>query len=263
MGRNFMAGRTSGIAENYMMITRMRIIARHLKPYKLRNRDRQTSGNLHWHFIGDSHVNAFRWADEQGLFDRPSQFTIVGGATAVGLRNPNSLTNAIEVFTQAVSPYDKNKIPVIQLGEVDCGFVIWYRAQKYGESIEDQLNYSMAAYLEFVDSLKKIGYQNIVLTSATLPSILDDQNWGEVANARREVKATLRERTDLTLRYNDKLREATESRALHNIDLSNVLLDRSTGLISSNFRHPDPTDHHLDPVKVGKLWAAALNRLAI
>jgi hypothetical protein len=244
---------------------RMRRILRVVRPPDIWTpiREALISRKPHWHIIGDSHVGSFQLAARRGLLTRPAIFTRVAGATAVGLRNPNSKTDALGVFRRALTPYNKNKIPVIHLGEVDCGFVIWYRAQKYGESIDTQFAQSVDALLAFVDDLRGMGYDRIVLTGATLPTILDGQDWGDVANARREVTSTLTERTDLTLRYNARLREGTIARGLPFLDLTDDVLDPRTGLVSEAFRHPDPTDHHLNPEKVGPLWANALNALRI
>lgn len=214
-----------------------------------------------WHFVGDSHINGFRRAYEQKLIRRRCTFTEVGGATAVGLRNPNSVTNAVDTFKKALLPKSRNTTPVIQLGEVDCGFVIWYRAKKYGESVEGQFRQSITAYTAFVDELLLYGYNKIVLTGATVPTIVDDQDWGEVANARREVTSTIQDRTELTLKYNAELQDAARRRSLPFIDLSGLVLDKETGLVSAYFRNPDPTDHHLDPDKVAPLWATELNRI--
>lgn len=215
-----------------------------------------------WHVVGDSHAYVFRWAASKGLIERRCLVSEVIGATAVGLRNPNAATNAIGIFTEHLLPFNAFKTPVIQLGEVDCGFVIWYRAAKYGESVEDQVDLSIAAYFEFVDLLVSEGYRNVVITAATVPTIRDGQDWGGVANARREVTATLRQRTDLTLAYNARLRGEAASRALPFIDLTDMVLDRDTGLVADCFRHPNPANHHLDPEKLGPLWAAELNRLS-
>lgn len=215
----------------------------------------------HWHVVGDSHVDAFSFANARGLVDLPMMCTMIGGATAVGLRNPNSLTNAVKIFTNALLPFNDKKIPVIQLGEVDCGFVIWYRSKKYNESVDTQFKQSIAAYLEFVTHLRNAGYKTIVMTSATLPTILDGYQWGDVANARREVTATLRERTDMTLRYNECLKAAANAWGLPFIDVTGDILDPRTRLVSEEFRNPDPSNHHLDPAKFGPLLADALNQL--
>lgn len=188
--------------------------------------------------------------------------TEVGGATAVGLRNPNSLTDAIGKFAEALLPASSSDIPVIQLGEVDCGFVIWYRAKKYGESVASQLDQSVRAYFEFVDALIQGGYSTVVVTGAVLPTIRDGQDWGDVANARREITAKLSERTELTLAYNAMLRSRAKRRSIPYVEITDSVFDKDTGVVSDRFRHPDPRDHHLDPDEAGKLWAHELNRIA-
>ncbi|WP_424362795.1 hypothetical protein [Methylocystis parvus] len=215
----------------------------------------------YWHIVGDSHIRAFRHASNVGLINSPCVFTEVGGATAVGLRNPNALTDAVSVFRASLLPRATGARPVIHLGEVDCGFVIWYRAKKYSESIDSQFEQSIAGYIGFVDELLGDGYSTVVISGATLPTILDGQDWGEVANARREVTATLVQRTELTLAYNERLRAAADLRSLPFIDISHSTLDEKTKVVAERFRNPDPTDHHLDPVEAGALWAMELNRV--
>lgn len=216
-----------------------------------------------WFIFGDSHVSAFQAASVNGLINRPCEFLPVGGATSIGLRNPNSLTNAVAHFEAALIPLRTDVIPVAHLGEVDCGFVIWWRAEKYGESIEQQMQASVEGYFDLVDKLTSIGYGSIVITGATMPTIPDNQEWGDVANARREVKASLVDRTALTLIYNGGLCAGAENRGLPFIDISDTILDPTTRCLSVDFRHPDPTDHHLNPELVGPLWAARLNELDI
>lgn len=211
--------------------------------------------------MGDSHTETLARAASDRLLDRPALSTVVIGATAVGLRNPNSRTNAVEAFLQALTPFNPRKIPVIQLGEVDCGFVIWYRARKHGEPVEAQFAASLAAYAAFVDRLRALGYATVVLTGAALPTIRDGQDWGEIANARREVTATLAERTALTLRYNAGIAAIAAARDLPFVDLTPQTLDPATNTVAEDFRHPDPGNHHLHPARTAALWASQLNAL--
>lgn len=105
-------------------------------------------------YLGDSHVRYFRAAANFGLLSPYEVSGLeVGGATAVGMRNPNAKTNALARFRDWVRDKPRDGILVIHLGEVDCGFVIWYRALKYNESIENQVSESINAYFEFVDEL--------------------------------------------------------------------------------------------------------------
>lgn len=222
-----------------------------------------TRDQIKWHIIGDSHVSCFEHAFQRGYIKQRCRFTAVGGATAVGLRNPNSMTNAFEIFRSVLVPVNRGVIPVIQMGEVDCGFVIWWRAEHRGETVENQIEASTAAYFAFVDTLLGEGYPTIVITGATMPTIIDGQSWGNVANARREVRATLADRIALTRSYNTKLSNGATARNLPFIDIAAEVIDPLTSSVAPQFRHPDRNDHHLNPQTAGKLWANALNAIEL
>ena len=86
--------------------------------------------------FGDSHTEVFQHIHSNSLIPYCTfKVIMVGGATAQGMRNPNSKTNALNVFRQELnSVHPKSKL-IFLLGEVDTGFVIWYRAKKYKESV--------------------------------------------------------------------------------------------------------------------------------
>ncbi|OYD81040.1 hypothetical protein [Azospirillum brasilense] len=214
-----------------------------------------------WYFIGDSHVQSFEVAAALRLLNRKARCLLVPGATSIGLRNPESQTHAVALFKEALLPALADAIPVIQLGEVDCGFVIWWRAQKHGDCVERQLADSVAACAAFVDDLLDAGYPTLVLTGAVLPTIRDGQSRGKVARARHEVTATLRQRTELTHRYNARLRHEAEARGLPFVDITPRITDPESGLVAEEFRNRNPRDHHLEPVRAAEVWAEALNRL--
>jgi len=210
-------------------------------------------------FVGDSHVNYFRHAAKANAFGRRRIGVCAGaGATAVGLRNPNAKTDALKRFSEYLADWPPETIVVIHLGEVDCGFVIWYRAAKYHDSIERQVNESITAYFGFVDSLAARGYRRVIVTGATLPTIADGQYSGEVANARREVTASLAERTQLTLHYNKRLHEEALARDIPFVDISDDLIDSVTGVVKAEFRNANPLNHHLDHARAAASWAQKL-----
>ncbi len=90
--------------------------------------------------LGDSHCDIFRYCN---IKQNDIYFDVhnVGGATAQGSVNPNSNTNALNIFRNKIHKINKTdyKYVIINLGEVDCGFVIWYRKKKYNISTEEQL----------------------------------------------------------------------------------------------------------------------------
>jgi hypothetical protein len=199
------------------------------------------------HCLGDSHARMFRdLACDSGFTRTAFRVTVVGGATAMGVVNPNSRTNALQTFRSALRGVPPRDPVLTLLGEVDCGFVIWYRAMKYGEPVEAQLDASLSRYQEFLRGLQTSGFERLIVCSAPLPTIADGQSWGEVANARREVHVSQLERTDLTRMYNRRMADFAAVAGIEFIDLDGDLRDPLTGLIRSKFLNDDPLDHHLN-----------------
>lgn len=211
---------------------------------------RLLSRGVHAVAIGDSHAEVFRYVDIPGV---ELDLHMIEGTTASGLENPNSKTQALPLFRERIR-HAKRWHPVVSLlGEVDCGFVIWYRAQKYGTSVDTELEHALSSYATFLGEIAARGH-HVVVVSPPPPTIVDFQTWGEVANARREVTATQHERTELTLRFAEGLRAF----GYPLLDATTPLLDPATGLIDERFRNPDPLDHHLNFAEYAPVVAAGL-----
>ncbi|WP_339947424.1 hypothetical protein [uncultured Albimonas sp.] len=216
-------------------------------------------GNMPIHILGDSHAVYFKAAAEAGrLGRRRASYCIVPGATAAGMRNPNSMTDALSRFRASLAWTGPRTLHVIQLGEVDCGFVIWLRARRHGEGVGAQLDASLEAYAAFVREAQALGRRRIVITAATPPTLRDCAAVGEVADARREVTATQAQRTALTLDYNDRLESLAARLGVDWADATSDLLDPATGLVAERFRNADPADHHLDIPAAAEVWARRL-----
>ena len=137
-----------------------------------------------------------------------SKNKIVHGATATGLANPNSKTQALGIFENYLKKeVNKDDYVFFQLGEVDCGFAIWYRAEKHGLSIQKQTQLAIDNYTSLILKASAINGKKIIICSAVLPTIQENNNFGEVANLRKEVKANIKERTQLTLEFNKMLKK--------------------------------------------------------
>ncbi len=201
------------------------------------------------HCIGDSHAEIFHFISDNYIWKRTKyDFCIVHGATALGLANPRSTTNAFHIFSKYLENIGREDVALFCLGEVDCGFVIWYQAAKKGISVREQFNESLENYQKLVIRTAKIA-RNILILSTPLPTISDNQVWGEVAHARSEVRASLRERTDLTLRYNEALRDFSAKNDFTFIDMQKFTLNPKSNLIDSYFLNADPLNHHLSVEK--------------
>lgn len=210
--------------------------------------------------FGDSHLIALRYAAELGLLDSDdNHFCIVPGATAVGLRNPNSTTNALSIFLEFAASRPRSSYVIVQLGEVDCGFVVWWRLQKHGETVERQIEESLSAYRGFLLELRAMGFERICISGASLPTIRNGVDFGDVANRRSEITVSLVERTKLTKRYNNQLSSLAAELGVSYFDISCRVMNDAQGIVADYFRSPDPRDHHLDKNKVAGFWAAACN----
>jgi hypothetical protein len=209
--------------------------------------------------MGDSHIRYFtKAASYDLLYPYETDRLEVGGATAVGMRNPNSKTDAIGKFRRWVADKDRASEIVLHLGEVDCGYVIWYRADRYREPVELQMAESLDAYFDFVDELRAEGFSRVIISGATLPTITDDDQVGEVVLARSAITATMVERTQLTLEYNRELAERAAGRGLPFVDISPDVLDPITGVVNTRLRNPQADDHHMNVPLAAAHWARRL-----
>jgi hypothetical protein len=194
--------------------------------------------------IGDSHSKIFMTEHLRSAF--PAVYFdvhYVSGATASGLANPRSQTQAYTKFQRTLSR-SKAKQVIVQLGEVDTGYVIWYRSQKYGESVESMLSKAVETYSDFLKQIQAAN-SSVICISAPLPTIQDGATWGEVAHARREIVATQLQRTQLTLQFNQKISEVCASQRIHYINLDNESMGDDL-LIRQDLLNKKPTDHHYD-----------------
>lgn len=204
--------------------------------------------------LGDSHVQVF--SNRQFLMAFPgTYFDIcpVGGATASGLENPRSKTQAFQIFDKALKERNYDKI-ITMLGEVDTGFVIWYRAQKNNLDIMEMLDQAVNNYCKFLGNINK--FANLTVISTPLPTI-DDQSAGEVVNARKEVVTTQKQRTDLTLHFNQKVQQFCKVHNIEYLNLDNDCLG-DQGIVKQELKNKDRRDHHYNFDKYAKLIISKL-----
>jgi hypothetical protein len=195
--------------------------------------------------LGDSHASIFH----HRLFRMKMVLTrfdtcYVGGATASGLTNPNSETNAQQIFNEKLSGIEERSVVLLILGEVDTGFVIWYRAQKHGRDVSEMFEQALENYQQLINRVA--ARHRTIVVSTPLPTISDSAPLGEVANLRKEIGATQIERTRLTLEFNRAIHSYCEANNIAFIDLDSASLGKK-GLVDPRLLNADPTDHHYDP----------------
>ncbi len=208
--------------------------------------------------LGDSHAKVFRYPMLRfRLWQKYLNVVSVGAATASGLENPNSKTQAFQQFDRALDTTRAKKV-VVMLGEVDTGFVIWYRAAKYGVPVADALTKTLTTYQQFLQKIKVRGLLPICI-SAPLPTIQDDNDWGEIANQRKSVTATQRERTELTLKFNRKMELFCAAESITYLNLDGESLGED-GLVKAVLLNKNALDHHYDKRVFAAMLAKPVGR---
>jgi len=212
--------------------------------------------------LGDSHALVFRAIARQHLVPKTwFDLVVVRGATARGLINPNSATDARRRFHAALRPVPRTRKTVVMLGEVDCGFLVWHRSQERGTSVDAELDQSLRAHTDFLDGLLESGRRRLCVVSAIVPTVWDYATWAGLSNRRKEVRAGIHERTAATVAYNARLRAWADARDVPYLDLDRVTLDASTGVVRECFRNSDAQDHHLDRNRLAAAIAEEMSSL--
>lgn len=201
-------------------------------------------------FVGDSHLGALERAHELGLLGRRAEFCIVGGATALGLENENSVTRAAGTFSRAVRDAGPGSIVVTMLGEVDCAVAIWCMGER-GQW--RRLRRAVASYMAFVDGLT---LDRDVVVLGVPPQTVGDMS-RSVACERWEVAAGLPARRRMTELFNKSLEYETRLRGVPFVDITREVVE-DDGVVRWKYRSPVVGDHHLDFDAVAPLWAARL-----
>ena len=147
---------------------------------------------------------------------------------------------------------------LLLLGEVDTGFVIWYRAKKYALSVDEMMSQAVENYLRLIKAVNE-RHRPIVI-SAPLPTIKDGSAFGDVANQRKEISATQHERTELTIRFNAAIQSRCSSLGISclNFDKDSQGTD---GLVRQKLLHPDVRNHHYKPLAHARLLLSKLPKI--
>ena len=210
--------------------------------------------------LGDSHAHVFKHVDHATSTFSISH-CIVTGSSAQGAVNPHSKTNALPIFRDVLSKNAKSHTHCMtMLGEVDCGFVIWYRKKKYNDSIKSQLERSLNNYFQFLkqEVEKYFLAEHILICCVVPPTIQDNTDKRFLKGARTEVTATQLERAKLTETYNHYLSKICSKRAYKFVNPYAHFIDQKTQLPKKDILNKNPYDHHLDQSKTFEYWLASL-----
>jgi hypothetical protein len=214
--------------------------------------------------LGDSHSLVFRRCNR---VQKNVRFTlcVVNGATAQGVVNPNSKTDALNHFRETlkgVNPANFDYV-MVNLGEVDCGFVMWFRANKHNISIDDQLSLSTTNLFNFVreELLPLFDASKIIINGSVFPVIVDNNNRKFLCGARKAVTASIVERTDLTIRYNQILKTGAAENGYNYMDINKHVVDPTTNTVKPEFRRANAHNHHLSFSATCGFWLTELSNI--
>jgi hypothetical protein len=214
--------------------------------------------------LGDSHSEIFNYCNNKQKYIK-FEVVLVGGATAQGSVNPNSNTNALQIFKKKLTNIHHNdyKYIIINLGEVDCGFVIWYRKNKHNITIEDQLKITTDNLFNFIN-LELLCYfkpSQIIVNGSILPTIKDSTDKKYLNGARSTINTSQIDRTNLTLRYNDILKKTSFENGYNYMDITNYILNNESKVIDTKFLNKNIYDHHIDNENTYKLYLNELYKI--
>jgi len=207
--------------------------------------------------LGDSHASVFSNKKFKSLL--PGYFfnvVKVAGATVSGLKNPNPKTKALPIFMHGIK-HSKAAITILLIGEVDTGFVIWYRAEKNNISVTKALDKAIENYQKLIKEVSK--KSRVICISTPLPTIQDGYNCGDVANARNDVNATQLQRTELTVQFNKIMQKFCERNGYVYLSFDEESVGEN-GLVVPYLLNSDPTDHHYDMEKYADMIINKLKR---
>lgn len=204
--------------------------------------------------LGDSHVRVFEhWLFMFYLPRVRWHIVYVPGGSASGLYNRDSLSQAFERFEQARATVKADWV-ILNLGEVDAGHAIWARAQRSGRPIAAMLDDAVDKYIRYIQELAP--QCRLIVLSAPLPTLSDDfQPQDAAARTRRAVTMSQRERTALTLAFNDRVGQACHAIGVTYLDDRARSLGQD-GLVRRKWVNKAFADHHYHR----KIYARWLSR---
>ena len=127
--------------------------------------------------LGDSHCGVFEYSFDHGyLAPHLVNCEIVAGATAYGLNSDSSVTQSWQKFDRALQRFANFEVVVIMLGECDCSFALWKKAERLRVSPESMIEHSLMGIQRLLTRIQNDpshSGKTIVLAGAILPTIAD------------------------------------------------------------------------------------------
>ncbi|MFL1455761.1 hypothetical protein ACJO5Y_15105 [Marinobacter sp. GN3S48] len=198
--------------------------------------------------LGDSHSQYFSYAN---FFENHQVFfSTVYGATASGLYNERSKTNARDKFLFNLANINPELV-ILCLGEVDVGFLAWKKRSLNGEDIFSRLSKALLNIKKYALELAQ-SVEKVIVLSVPLPTVQDgvDRSLSVPDNRvqRESVYASYKERIGATKLFNEQMDYVLAS--IENVRFINLdpLIMNAQGRLKPEILKRDPSDHHYNPI---------------
>ena len=209
--------------------------------------------------LGDSHSVVFSYANTQSDCKHIFDVCPVGGASARGLVNNSSHSNALNIYKEKILQTDLDTV-ILQVGECDLGIIIWYFVLNNIEVLPLAIDNTVSRLMLFADLELKGKFKQIIICGSNLPTTADsvDRNLMEPG---RNHDIDIRTRTQVTHEYNKKLKHLCELRGYDFLDITAGTINTETGLIQDKFLHWDQANSHMDIEAVYDVYMSELNKI--
>ncbi len=183
---------------------------------------------------------------------------LVSGASATGLDNPGSVTQARQRFDETIARLRPGAAVLVSLGEVDVGFLAFARAQVSDTAPIDHAELAFDRYTAYLSGHVLARGARLLVLSASPPTIEDYASWAGLENKRRLVTASRAERAALTDVWNRRLGAWCAAAGAAWLDLTPHVTIPGSLQVRPEWVNPDPFDQHLHPRRHAELLAALL-----
>jgi len=193
------------------------------------------------HVFGDSHSRVFALIRRKTKSTRIS-ITTVRGASARGISNASSESCAREIFLTSISQIPATQEVAIQLGEVDCGSLIWRIQDRTGHSLNDLYTESLGRLQKFVGELDR---RPVILCGTTPPTVWDYTKFSGDSNPRFGLTASWSERAEITRRWNRDLEHWCSVHGHVFLDVASFTWKPLGEYLLPEYLPESASDHHL------------------
>lgn len=173
-------------------------------------------------------------------------------ASAQGLINKDSKTNSGALFREHFDKMrGKYDFVIFQFGNVDVDFILWHTKR----DIDEQIEISSRGITDYInETFKDVPREKIIIVGIQPPTI-SDKYLHKIPGCSLNQK----ERTEISLRLNERLKEKTRDNTNIFLDVFPYLLDENVGIIKQKYVSNEQDNHSND--KSAAIYAEKLKTI--